>query len=84
MALVCTLLCATDPDRFFRVFADGEPSASAGQPPSGAGERQPCPQTDHQQGRPKECSGQGMISHCPSQKRRKGFNLKMQTHQSKV
>ena len=51
-------------------FAEGEPSAGAGQPPSGAGERQPRLQTDHQQGRPEERSGQGVISRRPSQKGR--------------
>lgn len=51
-------------------FAEGEPSAGAGQPPSGAGERQPRPQTDHQQSRPEERAGQGVISRRPSQKGR--------------
>ena len=55
---------------FCFLFAEGEPSAGAGQPPSGAGERQPRLQTDHQQGRPEERSGQGVISRRPSQKGR--------------
>lgn len=39
--------------------AEGEPSAAAGQPPSGAGERQPGSETHLQQGGSERRSGQG-------------------------
>lgn len=46
-------------EALFVFSAEGEPPAPAGQPPSGAGEWQPRPETDFQQGGPEERSGQG-------------------------
>lgn len=57
-----------DFDRLFLWFAEGKPSASAGQPSSGAGKWQSGPQIDHQQGGPEEHSRQGTINYCPFQK----------------